>query len=318
MPLARRPYCHQGIPLDSAYLGSGVTCPFCHRPFVVTGFVPVQHPDSPVRPPQRRAAPQRNFLNSWALVLCSVTFLGVVVSVGGLLVWIKANGKLERETTSSTKVERSAKPAESPIRTADVTLPVKMDAATMARVKAATVYVRVGTTTHGWTGSGFYVGRGLVMTNHHAIDHPGRLEVTVHSGSLKSQTHDARVVRSDRDRDLALLEVEGDSHPAALSLAGQGSVIETQDVYIFGFPFGERLGEGITVAKSSVSSFRTHNGLREIQINGGIHSGNSGGPVTDAAGRVIGVSYAAVTGSQISLAIAGDEAVTFLAEYRRR
>ena len=64
---------------------------------------------------------------------------------------------------------------------------------------------------------------------------------------------------------------------------------ETQTVYVFGFPLGKALGKSITVSKSSISSLRKENGeLKEIQLNGGIHEGNSGGPIVSEQGEAPG------------------------------
>jgi S1-C subfamily serine protease len=319
MPVALCPHCHQRIPLDSGYLNRGVTCPICHHPFVVSRFIPIYREMAEGRNAQRGGESGGGFFRSWALILSTAVVLSVVAGVCVLLVRAKPSRSEEHEVAATPKTQPTIPTtAANPGHVAEAQPPAKMDGPTMARVKAATVFIRAGTTTRWSTGSGFYVGDGVVMTNHHVIDRPGTLEVTVDSGTPQSVTHYAKVIQRDRARDLALVGVFGNTHPAALGFANGKSVIETQDVYIFGFPFGERLGEEITVAKSSVSSFRTHKGLREIQFNGGIHSGNSGGPVTDSAGRVVGVSYAAITGSQIGLAIAGDEAIEFLDEYRRR
>jgi hypothetical protein len=65
-----------------------------------------------------------------------------------------------------------------------------------------------------------------------------------------------------------------------------------QPVYFFGFPFGAGLGKQITVNPATVSSLRKDDSgeLQEIQLNGNVNPGNSGGPVVDARGAVVGVS----------------------------
>src|SRR5262249_20087611 len=109
--------------------------------------------------------------------------------------------------------------------------------------------------------------------------------------------------------DLAVLSLQGDLSrlPPPLPVASAAELTELQNVYIFGLPFGTQLGKAITVSKSSVSALRRSGGvLKQVQVNGGMNPGNSGGPVTDARGVVVGVSVAGITGTQINFAVPGD------------
>ena len=84
-------------------------------------------------------------------------------------------------------------------------------------------------------------------------------------------------------------------------------------MFIFGFPLGKQLGNNITVSRSSISSLRKTNGtLNQIQVNGGMHPGNSGGPVTDSSGKVIGVAVSGYKGTQIQFAIPSGKIPYFL------
>ena len=172
------------------------------------------------------------------------------------------------------------------------------------------------------SGSGFFVDKGLVVTNHHVVNYPGgradRLEVVVQSGTPQAQTFPARVVGQDPGKDLAILEVEGAFAPDPLKVSDTSHLRETHDLYAFGFPLGERLGEEITVTRTSVSSLRRGPRGQEIQLHGGLIPGNSGGPVTDTSGRVVGVVVSMVGGTSINFAIAGDEVQTFLSRFHER
>jgi S1-C subfamily serine protease len=145
---------------------------------------------------------------------------------------------------------------------------------------------------------------------------PLRVEVTLHSGTPDSVTLLGRVLGVDRANDLAPLRVEAAKLPAPLKLASAGKLIETEDVYVFGFPFGREPGKNITVNKSSVSSLRKAGGvLKQVQVNGGMHPGNSGGPVTDAAGQVVGVAVSGLRGTTINFAVPGDAVLGFFNGY---
>src|SRR5207248_15421 len=107
--------------------------------------------------------------------------------------------------------------------------------------------------------------------------------VVVHSGEPEEFKLPGLVLGVDRSNDLAVLRVDPQASPLpAPLLVDSGKLIETQKVYIFGFPYGARLGKNITVSESSISSLRrdSSGALSQIQVNGGMHQGNSGGPVT--------------------------------------
>jgi hypothetical protein len=181
------------------------------------------------------------------------------------------------------------------------------------RVKDATVHLRVNLASGLVAeGSGFLaVQPGIVVTNAHVVDMlttlsrtPTKVMVTIHNGEAGEQSFPAKVLAADRANDLAVLRVEG-KLPAPLEFIDKEELVETQKVYIFGFPFGRELGKNITVSESSISSLRrdAKGKLEQIQVNGGMHPGNSGGPVVDALGRVIGISVAGILGTQINFAV---------------
>jgi S1-C subfamily serine protease len=188
----------------------------------------------------------------------------------------------------------------------------------LKKVKQSTAYLRV-TMPGGEVaqGSGFFaIDRDLVITNAHVVGMlksgrpPSRVEVVIHSGEEGEAKLPGMLLGVDRQNDLAVLRVQADLSrlPPPLPVASATELVETQKVYIFGFPFGAQLGKNITVSESSISSLRRgDNGvLKEVQVNGGMNPGNSGGPVTDARGAVIGVSVAGIRGTQINFAIPAD------------
>jgi S1-C subfamily serine protease len=187
------------------------------------------------------------------------------------------------------------------------------------QVKKSTAYLRVNLPNGGVAqGSGFFaLEHGLVITNAHVLGmlradslRPRNVDVVVYSGEANETKMTGTVLGIDRDNDLAVLRVEGDASrlPAPLPVESASKLGETQKVYIFGFPFGAALGKSITVSDSAVTSLRRDgNGiLKQVQVNGGMNPGNSGGPVTDARGVVVGVSVAGIPGTNINFAIPGD------------
>lgn len=195
----------------------------------------------------------------------------------------------------------------------------------------------------GFRGSGFVVGDGtLVVTNFHVLpagaDAEGGPRMAVLAGR-RGETVDlrlARVVATERTRDLALLKLEG-APLAPLPLAEPGSVREGQSIALMGFPIGGVLGfapvthRGIVASVTTVAlpaataaqlDPRAIARLREgnfevLQLDATAYPGNSGGPVFDAdSGRVIGVvSMVLVKGSRES-ALSNPTGITYAVPVR--
>jgi predicted Zn finger-like uncharacterized protein len=184
---------------------------------------------------------------------------------------------------------------------------------TVRRVKGSTVYIRCDMGRNRLaTGSGFFAGpAGYIVTNAHVIglgpekiDLPRRVQVVVDSGEASERRFEARLIGVDSEEDLALLWINGQNLPAPLRLGRSADLVETEDVFVFGYPLGEQLGMNISVNKTTVSSLRKERGqVVVVQVAGGMHPGNSGGPVTNAVGDVIGVSVAGIEGTLINFAI---------------
>ena len=143
---------------------------------------------------------------------------------------------------------------------------------------------------------------------------PQKIEVTINSGEPNEKKVLGNLAQIDPVFDLAVVIVPGKEVPDPLPLALAKDLVETQPLFVFGFPFGKQLGKNITVAKTSVTSLRKNpNGsIRDVQVNGGMHPGNSGGPVVDAKGQVVGVSVAAVRDTQINFAVPSESVQNFL------
>jgi S1-C subfamily serine protease len=189
---------------------------------------------------------------------------------------------------------------------------------TVAAIKQATVYVRVEGEGWGGSGSGFVVSadkeRVLIVTNHHvavklppnAKPKPPTVSVVFNSGTKTEQEFAAAVVGADEEHDLAVLRVVGmKDTPKPIPYADPPKLVETMGVFSFGFPFGQNLSlrkgyPAITVGKASVSSLRNGDDgeLAIIQIDGNLNPGNSGGPVVDSKGKLVGVAVARIRDGQ--------------------
>ena len=193
-------------------------------------------------------------------------------------------------------------------------------------VENLTEKARNGKTRYMCNGSGFFVtADGDVVTNHHVVD--GAEEVVV---LWQGTAYRMRVVASDKERDLALLhpdEVKDDfsmdisfpgySRPVFPPLAiGKHAKCEVGDtIYVVGYPQISVQGLEAKVTNGIVSSLSGFKGQRDnFQMDAAIQGGNSGGPVVDERGNVIGVSVATLRGGQnVNYAIKMDVVDDFLA-----
>lgn len=165
-----------------------------------------------------------------------------------------------------------------------------------------------------YRGTGFVVGNGRqVVTNAHVIpkelDTDNNESVAVFSGrGAKAMARSAKVIATDSQHDLVLLEIEGGPLPA-LEIGDSDSVREGQEVAFTGFPIGIVLGlypvthRGIIAAITPMARpmenarslnaaqlSRLRNPFDVFQLDAIAYPGNSGSPVYDpASGRVVGV-----------------------------
>ncbi len=168
------------------------------------------------------------------------------------------------------------------------------------------------------TGTGFVVGAGHVLTNHHVIE--GCRRVLVRNAAGRSLA--AQVPASDPRRDLALVRVQGDAGPPLAFRANP--VRRGESVVTYGFPLAGLLSSGPTLTTGEVSAL---SGLgdnpTQFQISAPVQQGNSGGPLLDRQGNVIGVVVSKLNAARIAqrtgdipqnvnFAVKGTEAVEFL------
>jgi serine protease Do len=134
----------------------------------------------------------------------------------------------------------------------------------------------------GRSGAGFFVAEDLVLTNAHVTcGLPETLKVQTRGGGLGT----ANAVSLDERRDLALLRVKG-VKGRVLGLGDAGTLKEGDPLVLVGSP----VGLDFSLNRGTVSSVaRPILGVAYIQIAAGVNPGNSGGPLLDADGRVVGV-----------------------------
>lgn len=186
--------------------------------------------------------------------------------------------------------------------------------------KAATAFVDVPGR---GSGTAFCVhSSGLFVTNEHVIRGAEKAEIIlVLNPSLPGEkVLKARVVRTDKDEDLALLRVEGAKDLPSLTLGSVEGIAELSEVVAVGFPLGRALSPSrkeypaVSVNAGSVTALRHKAGeLQHIQVDVSLTFGNSGGPVLDDTGKVVGVVVSGIAlGKGINQAVPVTRLARFL------
>ena len=151
------------------------------------------------------------------------------------------------------------------------------------------------------TGSGFIVEEdGLIVTNAHVVAGAERIQVWLGDG----RRFDAKLVGKDTRVDLAVLQIEGVRGLPVLPLADSNAVRVGEFVLALGNPFGleQTVSFGIVGRKGAPVDMPSP-GFDFIQTDAAVNPGNSGGPLVNMAGEVVGVNSRAVRGGSIGFAI---------------
>lgn len=172
-------------------------------------------------------------------------------------------------------------------------------------IRIAVVTIRSGT----GHGSGVLIGNGNhILTNYHVVGESKHIKVITATGREIL----GEIIRKDKVRDVALIQVE----PTGIQgLAFRPTeLLVGSEVYAIGSPLSEKLNT--TVSKGIVSGYRTENNLTYIQSDVNIQPGNSGGPLLDSNGNVVGIAVSGFiykgASAGINLFVPIQEALSFL------
>ncbi len=149
-------------------------------------------------------------------------------------------------------------------------------------------------------GSGFIISKdGLIVTNHHVIDDTTEINVNLHDGSK----YKAKVVGIDKKTDIALLKINPNKELKFANFGDSASARIGEWVIVIGNPYG--LGGSVSVGIVSARGRDINNGQSDeyIQTDAAINKGNSGGPMFNVKGEVIGISTAIFSPSGGSVGI---------------
>ncbi len=154
-------------------------------------------------------------------------------------------------------------------------------------------------------GSGFAIGENCIVTNAHVINDIDNIILTTYAG----ETYTAYVIGCDQDRDIAVLGVQNAKF-TPLTIADYRELSVGDDVYAIGAPksMAYTLTKGVISAKE-----REIGEYKYLQTDAAINEGNSGGPLLNKEGNVIGINTMKISDSEgIGLAIPMTVASDFL------
>jgi serine protease Do len=146
-------------------------------------------------------------------------------------------------------------------------------------------------------GSGFVVDRnGYILTNNHVVENATRIQVTLPGDHTK---YTAKLIGTDPELDLAVLKIDAGRALTPLPI-GNSDAIEVGDWAVaIGSPFGldQSMTAGIISAKGRDLGESGHQLQRFLQTDAAINRGNSGGPLLNINGQVVGINTMIVSGS---------------------
>jgi len=169
-------------------------------------------------------------------------------------------------------------------------------------------------TTRPWAGSGFVIDPdGHILTNHHVVEQADRISVKFADGS----SYRAHVVGSDPDTDIALIKVDGPGRLPFAPLGDSDTLRVGEWVSAIGNPLAYE--HTVTVGVVSYIGRKLYDRSLDnyIQTDAAINFGNSGGPLINARGEVVGISAAiSQRASNIGFAIPINQAIAILPQLR--
>lgn len=152
-----------------------------------------------------------------------------------------------------------------------------------------------------WSGTGFALKNGYIATNYHVIENAQTIQIQGIKGDF-SIKHNATVIATDKYNDLAILQISNNKfdgfgnipYNIKTSLSEVG-----EEIFVLGYPLTSTMGDEIKLTTGVISSRTGFQGNVSLyQISAPIQSGNSGGPLFDNNGNLIGIVNAKHKGTE--------------------
>jgi len=135
-------------------------------------------------------------------------------------------------------------------------------------------------------GSGFAISENLILTNNHVISEEKNVIVKMAQDDGSFKAWDGEVIRNSKKRDVALIKIRGELKEY---FSVNNDIKQGDDIFVMGSPID--VSHESTLTKGIISHpKRTRDGLSYIQSDANVYGGNSGGPMINFEGNVIGIS----------------------------
>jgi S1-C subfamily serine protease len=153
----------------------------------------------------------------------------------------------------------------------------------------------------GWTGTGFALKDGYIVTNYHVIEDATNITIQGVKGDFANKLT-AQVVASDKYNDIAILKINDSRFTGfgTIPYLVKTSISDVaEDIFVLGYPMTSTMGDEIKYTTGVISSKTGFQGdVSQYQISAPVQPGNSGGPLFDSKGNVIGIVSAKHTGAE--------------------
>ena len=230
-----------------------------------------------------------------ALVLCCA-LVGGGAGVGGAAAYSTLNKAPERETVI---YRNDTDPTPVKVAQADGLTPMTLAEINAAYADSCVCITVEAVTQQGWyqyqtagAGSGFIISEdGYIVTNYHVIDGAVSIKVTLNNGD----SYDAKLVGGEELNDVAVLKIDGVAGLKPVVIGDSDDLVVGETVCTIGNALGTlsaSLTSGAVSATGRSVTMSDGTVMNMIQTECTINSGNSGGPLFDSCGRVVGITSA--------------------------
>lgn len=151
------------------------------------------------------------------------------------------------------------------------------------------------------SGSGIFLNNNTILTNYHVVKKFDKLTI-----DFQDKTYPGKVIKFDKDLDIALIKIEKNVDLSVGHLIFANYEVEVgSDVLACGYPLLNRLGSELKITSGIISSLKGFNDdVRYLQTTAPLDPGNSGGPLIDEFGNIIGLISAKYTsGTNVGYAL---------------
>lgn len=159
----------------------------------------------------------------------------------------------------------------------------------------------MGVQSEQWTGTGYAIDDGYIVTNNHVVGEAKNISVKGVKGDV-NMGFTAEVVATDKVNDLAIIRINDPDFKGfgTIPYAVQQRMADVgEDVFVLGYPLTQALGNEIKLTNGIISSRSGYQGnISTYQMSAPVQPGNSGGPMFDNKGNVIGIVVAGVPGAE--------------------